>query len=181
MDRRLLVLSLWITLVLVALYTYFFERHLLHGVARAFADAPPVWAYAGYAPRLHPRFHPGASHLPGYCRHAGPPADPLYLLTLPGSSSRRRRSITSPSDAVRSVLRKAIRQQMARLRALLTRRQLPIVVLWSFFPLAPTDLVCYACGALRVDLKNAPGGGAGEGAICAVYIFMGWQALAWMR
>jgi uncharacterized membrane protein YdjX (TVP38/TMEM64 family) len=69
-----------------------------------------------------------------------------------------------------------------RLRKLLLRRELPIVIAWSFFPLAPTDLVCYVCGALKVDLKKCLMGVAlGEGAICAIYIFIGDQALAWMR
>jgi hypothetical protein len=34
--------------------------------------------------------------------------------------------------------------QVARLRALMTRRELPIVVAWSFFPIAPnrSRLLC---------------------------------------
>lgn len=72
--------------------------------------------------------------------------------------------------------------QVARVRWLLTRRELPIVIIWSFFPVAPTDLVCYVCGALKVDLKKCLLGVAvGEGAICAIYIFLGGQALAWLR
>ena len=54
------------------------------------------------------------------------------------------------------------------------RRELPIVIAWSFFPIAPTDLVCYVCGALKVDLKKCLlGVTIGEGAICAIYIFLG--------
>jgi uncharacterized membrane protein YdjX (TVP38/TMEM64 family) len=72
--------------------------------------------------------------------------------------------------------------QVGRLRALMTRRELPIVIAWSFFPIAPTDLVCYVCGALRVDVKKCLLGVAvGEGTICAIYIFLGAQALAWLR
>ena len=72
--------------------------------------------------------------------------------------------------------------QVARLRELMRRRELPIVIAWSFFPIAPTDLVCYVCGALKVDLKKClVGVTIGEGAICAIYIFLGAQALAWMR
>jgi hypothetical protein len=37
-------------------------------------------------------------------------------------------------------------------------------------------------GALKVDLKTCLLGVAlGEGAICGIYIFLGGQALAWMR
>jgi uncharacterized membrane protein YdjX (TVP38/TMEM64 family) len=72
--------------------------------------------------------------------------------------------------------------QVAKLRALMTRRELPIVVAWSFFPIAPTDLVCYVCGALKVDLRKCLlGVTIGEGTICAIYIFLGARALAWMR
>jgi uncharacterized membrane protein YdjX (TVP38/TMEM64 family) len=42
------------------------------------------------------------------------------------------------------------------------------------FPIAPTDLVGYVCGALHVDLKKYVLGVAiGEGAIRAIYIFIG--------
>ena len=68
------------------------------------------------------------------------------------------------------------------LRALMARRELPIVILWSFFPIAPTDVVCYVCGTLKVDLKKClTGVTIGEGTICAIYIFLGGQALAWFR
>ncbi len=63
---------------------------------------------------------------------------------------------------------------MDRLEALLRRRELPIIVGWSFFPIVPTDLIVYVCGALRIDLgKCLMGVLIGEGAICAVYIFFG--------
>jgi uncharacterized membrane protein YdjX (TVP38/TMEM64 family) len=64
----------------------------------------------------------------------------------------------------------------------MARRQLPVVLAWSFFPAAPTDLVVYVCGVLKIDLKKCLFGVAvGEGAICAIYIFLGGQALAWLR
>ena len=59
------------------------------------------------------------------------------------------------------------------MRAALRRYQLPIIVFWSFFPLLPTDLICYVCGALKIDFKKTLLGVAmGEGAICAIYIFL---------
>jgi len=65
-----------------------------------------------------------------------------------------------------------------RLKAALQSYQMPIIIGWSFFPLAPTDLVCYACGVLRVDVRKCLLGVAiGEGAICAIYIFLGDYAL----
>jgi uncharacterized membrane protein YdjX (TVP38/TMEM64 family) len=70
--------------------------------------------------------------------------------------------------------------QVARLRQLLQRRELPIVIGWSFLPIAPTDLVCYVCGALEIDLRKCLLGVAiGEGAICAIYVFAGQGLLRW--
>lgn len=69
-----------------------------------------------------------------------------------------------------------------RLRRALERHELPIIIGWSFFPLAPTDLICYVCGAARVNLwKYLLGVAIGEGAICGVYIALGTQALHALR
>lgn len=70
------------------------------------------------------------------------------------------------------------RVQVVRLRALLQKHELPIIVGWSFFPLVPTDLICYVAGALEINFpKFLLGILLGEGAICAVYVFAGQSAL----
>lgn len=69
-----------------------------------------------------------------------------------------------------------------RVRGLLRRHELPIVIGWSFFPLVPTDLICYVCGSLRIDVRKLLVGVlVGEGIICAFYIVMGRQlfSLVW--
>ena len=72
-------------------------------------------------------------------------------------------------------------EKIARLTDLLNRYELPIIIGWSFFPFAPTDLICYVCGALRVRFwKFLLGVTLGEGAICAIYIYGGDQILRWM-
>ena len=71
------------------------------------------------------------------------------------------------------------RAHLDRLRGWLRRWELPIVIGWSFFPFVPTDLICYVCGALEVDIRKLLAGVlVGEGVICAVYIFMGRQVLS---
>jgi uncharacterized membrane protein YdjX (TVP38/TMEM64 family) len=103
------------------------------------------------------------------------PPVPLFLLTLAGiivSST----SVYYFAEALHleEVLTKRHAHQMDRLRALLDRHGLPIIIGWSFFPLAPTDLICYLAGVLRVSVVTCLAGVAiGEGAICAVYIFLG--------
>jgi uncharacterized membrane protein YdjX (TVP38/TMEM64 family) len=63
---------------------------------------------------------------------------------------------------------------VARVRAALARNPTAIVMAWSFFPLAPTDLICYVCGAMQISFRRFMLGVlVGEGAICALYIFAG--------
>ena len=103
------------------------------------------------------------------------PPVPLFLLTLGGilvSSA----SVYYFAEALHldELLEKRHAGQVHRLRTLLDRHGLPIIIGWSFFPLAPTDLVCYLSGVLRIRLMTCLLGVAiGEGAICAIYIFLG--------
>jgi uncharacterized membrane protein YdjX (TVP38/TMEM64 family) len=160
------------------------HRDVLRNLFVPLSSAPPVWAYAAYLGLGCLR---GFTLIPAtYLVVAGmlvlPPV-PLYLLTLAGivvSSA----AVYYFAEAMQldRFFEERYASQVGRLRALLTRRELPIVIAWSFFPIAPTDLVCYVCGALKVDLKKCLiGVSIGEGAICAIYIFLGAQTLAWLR
>lgn len=111
------------------------------------------------------------------------PPGPLLAVTLAGimlSST----SIYYGSAALGLDARLARRRPEAtrRLTALINRYEMPIIVGWSFFPLVPTDLICYVCGVLRVRFwKFLIGVTLGEGAICAAYIYGGDQLLRWLR
>lgn len=64
--------------------------------------------------------------------------------------------------------------QLDRLSMLLAKGELPVIVLWSFIPFTPTDLIVYVCSVLRINLwKTLTGVLLGEAAICAIYIFGG--------
>ena len=61
-----------------------------------------------------------------------------------------------------------------RVRALLDRYGFFIIVAWSFFPLTPTDLICYLSGVARINIfVYLAGVIVGKGGICAVYIYFG--------
>jgi uncharacterized membrane protein YdjX (TVP38/TMEM64 family) len=103
------------------------------------------------------------------------PAVPLFVLTLAGilvSSA----SIYYFAGAlhVEELLQQRHARRLDRLRGLLDRHGLPIIIGWSFFPFAPTDLICYLAGVLRIHITTLLiGVGIGEGAISAIYIFLG--------
>ena len=60
-----------------------------------------------------------------------------------------------------------------QMRAALQRNELTIIIGWAFFPLTPTDVICYVCGALESISEVSFGILIGEGTICAIYIFLG--------
>jgi uncharacterized membrane protein YdjX (TVP38/TMEM64 family) len=184
MNHRRLVFLLWIGILATALYGYFFHRGALQALLAELSGSPPFWIYAVYLALGCLR---GFTLVPAtYLVVAGMlvlPPWPLYLLTVVGIivSSAAVYYFAEAMEFDRFFERKYA-PQIARLRALMARRELPIVIAWSFFPIAPTDLVCYVCGALKVDLKKClVGVTIGEGTICAIYIFLGGHALAWLR
>jgi uncharacterized membrane protein YdjX (TVP38/TMEM64 family) len=72
--------------------------------------------------------------------------------------------------------------RLAQVQAVLTRYELPVIIGWSFFPLAPTDLICYLCGVLHINFRKfLLGVCLGEGLICALYIFLGDAALRFLQ
>ncbi|MEO5860429.1 MAG: VTT domain-containing protein [Pyrinomonadaceae bacterium] len=55
---------------------------------------------------------------------------------------------------------------------------LVLVFLWAFFPLVPTDAVCYVAGSSRMNfLKFIAAIAAGELILCSFYIFSGRYAV----
>jgi uncharacterized membrane protein YdjX (TVP38/TMEM64 family) len=184
MNHRTFVFLLWLAVLATALFGYVFHREALQQVLLELSASPPVWIYVVYLALGCVR---GLTLVPAtYLVVAGmlvlSPV-PLYALTVVGiivSSA----AVYYFAEAMRfdRFFERRYGPQVARLRALLARRELPIVIGWSFFPIVPTEAVVYVCGALKVDLKKCLlGVTIGEGAICAIYIFFGRQALSWVR
>ncbi len=111
------------------------------------------------------------------------PPLPLFALTLIGIVvSSASVYWLAGSLGIAEYFEHAHRNKVERLRAALSRNQTAIVIAWSFFPLAPTDLICYLCGAMRLSLARVLVGVLiGEGAICAAYILAGNGLLAGLR
>lgn len=177
--RRILI-GLWLVVMASAFYVFFFHRdriqqeiqnassmsiiaagafYLFFGAIRGFTLMPATTLVVAAIPFFSPV--------------------PLFVLTVIGiliSSA----SIYWFSEALHldELVAEKHRVRMAQLESALRRYELPVIIAWSFFPLAPTDLICYVCGVLKIDFKKCLlGVGIGEGIICAMYIFLGDQAL----
>jgi len=166
----------WILLVGGALYLYFFERGLLVDRLHGAFSASAVVAYGLYLILGSVR---GFTLIPStslvLAAVAFFPPVPLLLLTLAGILiSSASIYLFAESLHLAEILERRHARQVARVTDVLQRHELPIIIGWSFFPLAPTDVIVYVCGVLKVDLmKCLLGVLIGEGAICAVYIFAG--------
>jgi uncharacterized membrane protein YdjX (TVP38/TMEM64 family) len=177
--RRILI-GIWLVVVSVALYVFLFHReriqeeiehatalsilaggafYLFFGAIRGFTLMPATTLVVAAMPFFRPV--------------------PLFVLTLAGiliSSA----SIYWFSEALHldELLAEKHRARMTQLESALRRYELPVIIAWSFFPLAPTDVICYVCGVLKIDFKKClVGVGIGEGVICGIYVFLGDQAL----
>ncbi|MEO7191547.1 MAG: VTT domain-containing protein [Vicinamibacterales bacterium] len=173
---RMLLLALWILCAGSAVYLFLFHRDF---VQRELGGVVGASALMGGALYLLLGCVRGFTLIPStslvVLAVAFFPPLRLFLLTLAGivvSSA----SIYVFSEALHldELLRRRHARQYDRVRDLLERHEFPIIVGWSFFPLVPTDLICYLCGILRVNMaKCLLGVALGEGAICGIYIFLG--------
>lgn len=73
--------------------------------------------------------------------------------------------------------------RLDKIRARLEHRTgVAFVALWSFFPLVPTDLVCYVAGIVRMRyVKFIAAIFAGELVLCSLYIFLGNIIVGFLR
>lgn len=179
-----MLLGIWLVVVAGSLYLYFFRRAAIQGELHG---AFSVSVTAGCALYLLLGCLRGFTLIPStYLVLAAvaflPPA-PLLAMTLLGIAvSSSSIYFLSASMRLDEYFSRRHPAGVARMRGLLQRHELPIIVGWSFFPLAPTDLICYVCGVLRVNFPTFLFGVClGEGAICAIYIYFGDWALRWLQ
>ncbi len=182
-SARTALVGLWVCAVAAALYVVLFHRELLQGELQSAASTSMVVAAGVYLLLGCVRgltLVPATALLVVAIPFFAPTT--LFLLTLAGILVSAA-SVYWFSSAlhVDELLTPRHERQVNRLRAALTRYELPVIVGWSFFPLTPTDAIGYVCGALRVNFaKYLVGIAIGEGAICALYIYLGAQAMSFL-
>jgi uncharacterized membrane protein YdjX (TVP38/TMEM64 family) len=168
--------ALWVAVAAGALYLYFFRREAVQAELRDALSASFWIASLSYlligafrAFTLVPATFPLLVAMPFF--------DPWVLLglTIPciAISSSICYAFAEALHLDEFVERKYPRQ-IARLKGLLQRYQLPIIIGWSFLLFLPTDVLCYVCGSLKINYKKfLLGVIIGEGTVYAIYIFVG--------
>ena len=173
-------MALWLIVMAGGIYLFFFHRELLQRelqAASSFSMLAAACLYLAFGSirgfTLIPSSMLVVVAIPFF------PPGRLLVLTLAGiliSSD----SIYLFSEALHleELVARTHEARVARLKSALQRYQMPVIIGWSFFPLVPTDLIVYVCGVLRIDFRKCLLGVViGEGAICAIYIFLGDYAL----
>ena len=148
------IFGLWVVVIAGALYVYFFRNDLFLAGIALLTRLPLVWRYWIYL-------------ILGCLRgFTFIPVTYLILLGLVGLAGYFERHYP---------------RQIAKLKFVMRKNELPIVISWSFFPFTPTDVMCYMCGSLRIDFKKFFFGVlVGEGISCAIYIFVGKELLLFL-
>lgn len=165
----------WVILVAVALCLYFTHRETLDiEVVRSLVDrnrAIVIPVYLLFLSLLGLTFIPSTPFAIGGVLLFSP--EMAYLLNLVG--------ILTSSTIVYSFARflglgtafeTRYPRKVEKVKEALDRKELPIIVAWSFFPVVPTDLIIYVASTLNVPLwKCLLGVLLGEGTLNAFYIF----------
>jgi uncharacterized membrane protein YdjX (TVP38/TMEM64 family) len=177
-------LASWLLLLPLCLYFYFFRSDLIQGGIRNATSTSLLFGYAVYlfmgsirGFTLIPSTHLVLLGVP-FFRPV-----PLFVLSLTGILiSSANIYYFSESLQLDELLEGKHKPRIERMKSILQKNQMPIIIGWSFFPLVPTDLICYVCGVLKVNFfRFAIAVLIGEGGICAVYIFLGDAILRFLR
>ncbi len=180
---KYVVYALWLLLITVSLYIYFFAGDVVQAKLSSIFGSSVILGYIIYFIAGSLR---GFTLIPiTYFIVVGiillPPV-PLYLITivtiLLSSASVYYFSEYLNFD---EYFEKRHPKQILKLRNFLEKNELPVVIAWSFMPFLPTDLICYVCGSMEINVKKfLVGVLIGEGLSCAIYIFLGKEILGFI-
>ncbi len=181
---RKLLSFLWLAFLALALYGYFFHGGFLQTALESLTN---ISIYYAYAFLLVLGVIRGFTLVPiTYLIVLGllflPPL-PLLIIILIGAL------VSSASVYyffeylnIDTYFEKHHAKQVSRIKSALEKNELPIIVAWSAFPILPTDIICYVCGSLEVDIKKMLLGiFIGEGVSCAIYIYFGSHILSYLH
>jgi uncharacterized membrane protein YdjX (TVP38/TMEM64 family) len=166
----------WILMAGLALYLYYSRPDFFGDGMRSAAGFSIFAVYALYFVLIAVR---GLTLIPatGLLVLAIPfiPPIPLFVLTLLGMLiSAAIIYYFSGSLGLAEYFERNHKGKIDTVRTLLQRNPTTIVIAWSFFPLAPTDLICYVCGIMRIRFSRFMlGVFIGESMLTGIYVFLG--------
>lgn len=182
-KTKYFVMALWLLFFCTSLYFYFFDNSF---IKTGFSNVSGTSLYLGYLIYLLAGCIRGFTLIPiTYFLVIGIilfPPWPLYLLTMVGvivSSI----SVYYFSEYMNfdEYFEEKHPKQIKKITEFLSKNELPIVTFWSFAPFLPTDLICYVCGSLEVNIKKfLLGVVVGEGIAVGLYIFLGKELLTYI-
>jgi uncharacterized membrane protein YdjX (TVP38/TMEM64 family) len=182
-QRKHVVFVVWLAVIGTALYFYFFKNDVLQAETTRLLGLPLAWRYAiilvlgclrGFT------FIP-VTYLIILSLVILPPT-PAYILIIAGVM------VTSTCIyyfseylGLANYFERKYPAKIKKLKSTVSKNELPIIITWSFLPITPTDVICYVCGALEIDIRKFwLGILLGEGIMCAVYIYAGKELLAFI-
>ena len=181
---KYLAIGLWLLFFLSSLYIYFFNNEFLQAKFFGVFGSSLVLGYFVYLLASCLR---GFTLIPiTYFIVVGvillPPL-PLYILTMIGvMASSACVYYFSEYLNFDQYFEDKYPNHINKIKEVLTKNELAIVTGWSFFPLLPTDLICYVCGSLEVPIRKFLFGVfLGEGFACAIYIFLGKELIRYIK
>lgn len=168
--------ALWLTLLVGGLYMYFFHPTFFEG---QLARITGVSLYFGYAVFFIVGALRGFTLIPStYLIIVGllffEPL-PLFILIMAGIVVSSL-SVYYFSEFLNldEFFEKHHYERVAQIKSVLEKNELPVIIVWSFAPFLPTDIICYVCGTLEVDVKKfILGICIGESLIVGTYVFFG--------
>jgi uncharacterized membrane protein YdjX (TVP38/TMEM64 family) len=183
-NLRYAIIFSWVFLIIGFLYLYFFHNTFLKSSLFSLFGSGAILGYVAYLIFGCLR---GFVLLPvTYLIVAGiiffPPL-PIYILTMIGVLvSSASIYYFSSHLGFDEYFEKNYPKKINTIKEFLLRNELSIVIFWSFAPFLPTDLICYVCGALKIEIKKfLLGVLIGEGISCAIYIFLGKEIVTYVR
>lgn len=182
-KTNLIVRDVWLLVIFAALYLYFFEKGFIESQIIRVADAPLFVRYWVYFALGALR---GFTLIPvTYLIILGLlflPLKPLFFLTIAGVMvSSTVIYYFSEFSHLSEFFERKYPKQVAKLRTIIDKNELPIVTFWSMLPFAPTDVMCYVCGSLKIGIRKLLlGVFIGESITCALYIFFGKEIISFL-
>ncbi|MEQ1499953.1 MAG: VTT domain-containing protein [Parcubacteria group bacterium] len=183
-TTKYIIFAMWVVFLLVSLYFYLFHRDILESKIDSIMMGSSM--FIAYGVFLVASALRGLTLIPvTYFIVVGIlifPPWPLYIMTLLGVlASSACIYYFSEYLNLDEYFEEKHPKQIKKIKAILTKNELLIVLGWSIFPFLPTDVICYVCGSLEVDIKKLLIGVlVGEGIACAGYIFLGKELLSYI-